>query len=235
MLHVVYAFILQYEIDKTLKVTSTNKEGNMVQKDITPVDLKHGDALSVTDVQNDFLPGGALAVPEGDRIIPFVNRAIGLFVKNELPVFFSRDWHPSDHSSFKNQGGPWPPHCVQNTPGAEFPSDMKIPEGAIVISKGHEKGSEQYSSLGGRDENGDTQSALLKKLGIKRVFVIGLATDYCVLNSVKDACAEGYEVYVLTDAIRAVDVNPGDGEKALDDMKRAGAKTIKTEDIRNRQ
>ena len=207
----------------------------MVQKDITPVNLKHGDALSVTDVQNDFLPGGALAVPAGDRIIPFVNHAIELFKKNGLPVFFSRDWHPPDHRSFKNQGGPWPPHCVQNTSGAGFPSEMKIPEGAIIISKGDEKGTEQYSSLGGSDANGDTQSALLKKLGIKRVFVVGLATDYCVLNSVKDACSEGYEVYVLTDAIRAVDVNPGDGEKALDDMMRAGAKTIKTEDIRDRR
>jgi nicotinamidase/pyrazinamidase len=207
----------------------------MAQKDITPVDLKNGDALSVTDVQNDFLPGGALAVPAGDRIIPFVNHAIELFKKNGLPVFFSRDWHPPDHSSFKDLGGLWPPHCVQNTPGAEFPSEMKIPDGAIIISKGDEKGTEQYSSLGGRDANGNTQSVLLKKLGIKRVFVVGLATDYCVLNTVKDACAEGYEVCVLTDAIRAVDVNPGDGEKALDDMIQAGAKTIRTEDIRDRR
>ena len=197
-----------------------------------PVYLQQGDALSVTDMQNDFLPGGALGVPGGDKIIPYVNRTIELFKKSDLPIFFTRDWHPPDHCSFKDQGGPWPPHCVQNTAGAEFSSELNIPEGSTVISKGSEKNSEQYSTLGGRDADGNTESSLMKKSGIRRIFIAGLATDYCVLNSVKDALAEGYEVYVLTDAIRAVDVNRGDGERALEEMIRAGAKTITSKELR---
>jgi len=196
------------------------------------VHLHDGDALSVTDMQNDFLPEGALGVPDGDKIIPYVNSAIALFKKDNRPIFFTRDWHPPDHCSFKDQGGPWPPHCVQNTAGAKFSSELNIPEGSTIISKGSEKNSEQYSTLGGRDAYGITENALMKKLGIRRLFVAGLATDYCVLNSVKDALGEGYEVYVLTDAIRAVDVNPGDGEKALEEMIQAGAKTMTTEGIR---
>ena len=199
------------------------------------VHLQKGDALSVTDMQNDFLPGGALGVPEADQIIPYVNHAIALFKKNNLSIFFTRDWHPADHCSFKGQGGPWPPHCVQNTSGADFSPKLKIPKGSIIISKGTEKGSEQYSTLGGLDADGNTETDLMKKSGIRRIFIAGLATDYCVLNSVKDALAEGYEVYVLTDAIRAVDVNPGDGERALEEMIRAGAKTITTEGIRERK
>jgi len=204
----------------------------MAKQDGKPVYLQQGDALSVTDMQNDFLPGGALGVPGGDKIIPYVNRTIELFKKSDLPIFFTRDWHPPDHCSFKDQGGPWPPHCVQNTAGAEFSSELNIPEGSTVISKGSEKNSEQYSTLGGRDADGNTESSLMKKSGIRRIFIAGLATDYCVLNSVKDALAEGYEVYVLTDAIRAVDVNRGDGERALEEMIRAGAKTITSKELR---
>jgi len=200
-----------------------------------PVHLQKGDALSVTDMQNAFLPGGALGVPDGDKIIHYVNHAVALFKKNNLPIFFTRDWHPPDHCSFKGQGGPWPPHCIQNTSGADFSSELNIPEGSTIISKGFKKNSEQYSTLGGRDADGNTESILMKKLGIRRIFIAGLATDYCVLNSVKDALAEGYEVYVLTDAIRAVDVNPGDGERAIEEMRQAGAKTITSEDLRERK
>lgn len=206
----------------------------MILQDRTPVYLHKGDALSVTDVQNDFLPGGALAVPEGDTIIPSVNRATSLFKKNGLLVFFSRDWHPPDHSSFKDQGGPWPPHCVQKTPGADFPSALRIPSGSIIISKGTQKGREQYSTFGAQDSEGTTEDSIMKQRGIRRVFVAGLATDYCVLNSVKDALAGGYEVYVLTDAISAVNVNPGDGEKALEEMIWGGAKLITTEMLQER-
>jgi len=206
----------------------------MITQDRTHVSLRKGDALSVTDVQNDFLPGGALGVPHGDAIISPLNRAVELFKKNGLLIFFSRDWHPPDHSSFQDQGGPWPPHCVQKTPGADFPSALKIPEGSILISKGGQKDREQYSTLGARDSEGNTESDVMKKREIRRVFVAGLATDYCVLNSVKDILAEGYEVYVLTDAIRAVNVNPGDGEEALEDMVRGGAKLITTEMLEER-
>jgi len=200
----------------------------MITQDRTHVSLRKGDALSVTDVQNDFLPGGALGVPHGDAIISPLNRVVELFQKNGLLIFFSRDWHPPDHSSFQDQGGPWPPHCVQKTPGADFPSALKIPEGSILISKGGQKDREQYSTLGARDSEGNTESDVMKKRRVRRVFVAGLATDYCVLNSVKDILAEGYEVYVLTDAIRAVNVNPGDGEEALEEMVRGGAKLITT-------
>lgn len=201
----------------------------MVPKNRTYVSLRRGDALSVTDVQNDFLPGGALGVPYGDAIIEPLNNVVDLFKKKGLLIFFSRDWHPPDHSSFKNQGGPWPPHCVQKTRGADFPSTLHIPEGSIIISKGAQKDREQYSTLGARDSEGNTESDMMKKHGIRRAFVAGLATDYCVLNSVKDILAEGYEVYVLTDAIRAVNVNPGDGDKALEEMIQGGAKLITTD------
>jgi nicotinamidase/pyrazinamidase len=206
----------------------------MITQVRTHVSLRKGDALSVTDVQNDFLPGGALGVPQGDAIISPLNRVVELFKKNGLLIFFSRDWHPPDHSSFQDQGGPWPPHCVQKTPGADFPSMLQIPEGSIIISKGAQKDREQYSTLGARDSEGHTESDVMKKQGIRRVFVAGLATDYCVLNSVKDILAEGYEVYVLTDAIRAVNVNPGDGEGALEEMVQGGAKRITTEMLSER-
>jgi len=206
----------------------------MVTQDRTHVSLRKGDALSVTDVQNDFLPGGALGVPHGDAIISPLNRIVELFKKNGLPIFFSRDWHPPDHSSFQDQGGPWPPHCVQKTQGADFPFALKIPEGLIIISKDAQKDHEQYSTLGARDSEGNTESDVMKKREVRRVVVAGLATDYCVLNSVKDILAEGYEVYVLTDAIRAVNVNPGDGEEALEDMVRGGAKLITTEMLEER-
>jgi nicotinamidase/pyrazinamidase len=197
--------------------------------------LQPGDALSVTDVQNDFLPGGALGVADGDKIIPALNRIIALFHQSGLPLFLTRDWHPPDQCSFQSQGGPWPSHCVRNTPGADFSSGLKIPESAIIISKGTEKDSEQYSTFYGHDAAGHTEGSLMKKFGVRRIFIAGLATDYCVLNSVKDALAGGYEVYVLADAVRAVNVTPGDGERAIEEMVRGGAKMIATDRIRGKK
>ncbi|MFH1079191.1 MAG: isochorismatase family protein [Pseudomonadota bacterium] len=194
--------------------------------------LQPEDALSVTDVQNDFLPGGALGVPDGAMIIPSLNRIISLFHKNNLPIFFTRDWHALDHCSFQNQGGPWPPHCVRNTPGADLSSGLNIPESAIIISKGAEKDSEQYSTFYGSDAAGHTQNSLVKKFGVRRIFIGGLATDYCVLNSAKDALSGGYEVYILADAVCAVDINPGDGRRAVEEMVRGGAKIVTTDRIR---
>jgi nicotinamidase/pyrazinamidase len=194
--------------------------------------LQAGDALSVTDIQNDFLPGGALGVPDGDKIIPSLNRIIALFHKGNFPMFFTRDWHPPDHCSFQSQGGRWSPHCIQNTPGADFSSELKIPENAIIISKGTQKDREQYSTFYGRDAAGHTQSGLMKKFGVRRIFIAGLATDYCVLNSAKDALAGRYEVHVLADAVRAVDVNPGDRARAVEEMVRGGAKMVTTDRIR---
>lgn len=197
--------------------------------------LQAGDALSVTDVQNDFLPGGALGVPGGDRIIRPLNRIIMLFHAENLPLFFTRDWHPPDHCSFQAQGGPWPPHCIRNTPGASFSSRLKIPEDAIIISKGTQRDSEQYSTFFGCDAEGQTESSIMKTIGIGRVFIAGLATDYCVLSSVKDFLAGGYDVYVLADAVRAVDVHPGDGQRAVEEMVGNGAKMVTADRIRGKQ
>jgi len=201
----------------------------MKEKRDTKIVIQQGDALSVTDMQYDFLPGGSLGVPGGDQTVAPLNRAIGIFQNKGLPIFFTRDWHPPDHLSFRDQGGPWPPHCVRNTKGAEFVAKLKIPEGSTIISKATTKDSEQYSTFYGKDERGKTENDIMREKNIKRIFIGGLATDYCVLNSVKDALKDGYEVYVLTDGIRAVDVVPRDGENALKEMAEKGARLITTD------
>lgn len=179
-----------------------------------------GDALIIVDVQNDFLPGGALAVPEGDRVVAPLIQLAARFAELGLPVFATRDWHPQDHCSFAAQGGPWPPHCVAGTEGAAFAPGLRLPDTAVVVSKATEAASDAYSGF-----QGTTLGVQLAQLGVKRVFVGGLATDYCVLNTVSDALAGGLEVVLLADAIRAVDVNPGDGDRALAAMLAAGALT----------
>ncbi len=179
------------------------------------------DALVVVDVQNDFLPGGSLAVPRGDEVVEPLNRYAEAFARAGRPVFATRDWHPADHCSFKAQGGPWPPHCVQGTKGAEFAPALRLPPGTTVISKATRPDKDAYSGF----EDTDLDERL-KRLGIERLFVGGLATDYCVLNTVKDARRLGYEVYLLTDAIRAVNVNPDDGRRAQEEMLKRGAKPL---------
>ncbi len=190
------------------------------------VELGKGDALVIVDVQRDFLPGGALAVPRGDEVVPVLNGYIRLFRDKGLPIIATRDWHPPNHCSFKKQGGPWPPHCVQDTPGAQFAPGLELPRDVIIISKATRPQEEAYSGFEGTD-----MDEKLKALGVKRLFVGGLATDYCVLSTVKDALKLGYRVYLLLDAIRAVDVNPGDGERAIEEMKSLGAIPITLEDL----
>ena len=190
------------------------------------VELGKGDALVIVDVQRDFLPGGALAVPRGDEVVPVLNSYIRLFRDKGLPIIATRDWHPPNHCSFKKQGGPWPPHCVQDTPGAQFAPGLELPRDVIIISKATRPQEEAYSGFEGTD-----MDEKLKALGVKRLFVGGLATDYCVLSTVKDALKLGYRVYLLLDAIRAVDVNPGDGERAIEEMKSLGAIPITLEDL----
>ncbi|HVY80478.1 MAG TPA: nicotinamidase [Steroidobacteraceae bacterium] len=188
--------------------------------------LHAGDALIVVDVQRDFLPGGALAVPEGDRVIPVLNRVAAEFASRGLPVFATRDWHPPNHCSFRAQGGPWPPHCVADTPGAEIPADVQLAPDTQVISKATTPEKDAYSGFEGTD--------LLERLrtrGATRVFVGGLATDYCVKQTVLDALANGLDVVVLEDAIRAVEAEPGDGARALQEMRTRGAIVATTEDI----
>ena len=179
-------------------------------------------ALVLVDIQNDFCPGGALAVEEGDRIIEAVNR---LMLQFQL-VISTQDWHPADHVSFKEQGGPWPPHCVQGTPGAELHPALRQERIGYYFRKASSPDKDAYSEFEGTDDDGRTLDEALKSHNIKRIYVVGLATDYCVKATVLDGIKYGYEVYVVTDAVRAVNVAPGDGEKALEEMARAGARLV---------
>lgn len=183
------------------------------------IELQNGDALIVVDVQNDFLPGGSLAVPHGDEVVPVLNRYLAAFAARGLPVYATRDWHPADHCSFQARGGPWPPHCVAGTPGAQFARDLKFPTGTIVISKAATPDKDAYSGFEGTDLD-----SRLRAQAIRRLFVGGLATDYCVLNTVRDARRLGYEVRLLADAVRAVNVQPDDGRRAEEEMRRLGAR-----------
>ena len=190
------------------------------------IHLQSGDALIAVDVQNDFLPGGSLAVPQGDAVVPALNRYLAAFAARALPVYATRDWHPADHCSFKAQGGIWPPHCVAATRGAEFARDLPLPGSAVIISKAATPQADAYSGFGGTD-----LAARLRAGGVTRLFIGGLATDYCVLNTVRDALAEGFRVLLLADAIRAVDVKAGDGARAQSEMQQLGARAIRYEDL----
>ncbi len=177
-----------------------------------------GDALVVVDVQNDFLPGGALGVPEGDEVIPVLNRYSVLFEDLGLPIVATRDWHPEDHCSFEAQGGPWPPHCVAGTEGAAFATALDLHGDTKVISKAQTPDEEAYSGFQGTELND-----WLQERDVTRLFVGGLATDYCVRDTVRDGLKNGYEVVLLEDAIRAVNVEPDDGSKAVAQMQAEGA------------
>jgi len=187
--------------------------------------LRKGDILVVVDVQEDFV-SGSLAVPGGAEVIPPLNDCIATFHKEGLVIVATRDWHPPDHMSFREQGGPWPVHCVAKTPGAAFAARLKLPEGTWIASKATKAAREAYSGFEGTDLD-----RRLNRLGKVRLFVGGLATDYCVLRTVLDARTRGYETWVLADAIRAVNAKPGDGDEAEDDMIRAGAHFITTAEL----
>jgi len=187
---------------------------------VKPGDLRPraGDALVVVDLQRDFLPGGALGVPQGDRVLAAINEYLELFQARRLPVVVTRDWHPADHCSFVGQGGPWPVHCVAGSAGAALAEGLRLPADAAVVSKATTPGRDAYSGFDGTD-----LQARLRCAQVTRLFVGGLATDYCVLQTVKDSLALGFGVVLLTDAIAAVDVHAGDGERAIDEMRAAGA------------
>ena len=177
-------------------------------------------ALIVVDVQNDFCPGGSLAVERGDEVVAPLNRLIKEFLARGEPVFKSRDWHPARTKHFAAYGGTWPVHCVQNTRGAEFHPELLDDPRIQIISKG--TGDEDsYSAFDGTD-----LADLLRERGVTEVFVGGLATDYCVKNTVLDALREGFKVKALTEAMRAVNLQPGDDARALEEMRRAGAEVI---------
>jgi nicotinamidase/pyrazinamidase len=176
--------------------------------------FRQGDALIVVDIQNDFCAGGSLAVPEGDQIVPEINPWIALADERGIPIFASRDWHPKHHISFKERGGPWPPHCIQGTQGAEFHPDLRLPANATIISKATDPEKESYSAFG------DTDLAdRLRITNTERLWIGGLALDYCVRHTAIDARRLGYEVHLIANATRAV--NRKDGArtlKQLDDM-----------------
>jgi len=178
--------------------------------------LRDNDALLVVDVQRDFLPGGALAVPDGDKVVPVLAACIEAFARDDHPIFASRDWHPPDHCSFQASGGPWPPHCVADSPGATIAAALQLPANTTIIDKGRSLDQEAYSAF-----EGTALDAHLKDLHTRRLFIGGLATEYCVLNTALDALRLGYEVVVLQDAIRAID--QVSGEQAIEKLQRRHA------------
>lgn len=187
--------------------------------------LRQGDALVIVDVQNDFV-SGSLAVPHGDDVVAPLNRYIDAFVHARLPIVATRDWHPPDHQSFRERGGPWPRHCVAGTAGAAFVAELALPLTAWIVSKATDRAQEAYSGFAGTD-----LGPWLERAGVQRLFIGGLATDYCVLRTVLDARSRGYDTFVLADAIRAVDVKPGDGAAACEQMRQAGAAFVHFEDL----
>ncbi len=188
--------------------------------------MKLKKALLVVDVQNDFCPGGALGVPEGDKIIPRLNKYLKIFSKNKLPVFASRDWHPVRTRHFRDFGGIWPVHCIQNTKGAAFHPKLKLPKEAILLYKGTDPETDSYSVFQAEDASGMNFIKLLNRLGVKELYVGGLATDYCVKFSTIDALRQGFKVKLLIDAIKGVNLKPYDSSKALKEMIKKGAKRI---------
>jgi nicotinamidase/pyrazinamidase len=196
--------------------------------------MRNDAALLIVDVQNDFCPDGALAVPGGDRVVEPLSRTAGCFAAAGLPVLASRDWHPPVTRHFRGFGGAWPSHCVQGTPGAAFHPALRLPEGTLVISKGSDPDADAYSAFDGRSADGKTLEVLLAERQVRHLYVGGLATDYCVRSSVLDARKAGLEVTVLGDAIAGVEVAPGDSGRALEEMRRAGA-TFCTADEAARQ
>lgn len=188
--------------------------------------LGTGDALLVADIQNDFLPGGALGVAGGDTILPALRSYLGRFRDRRLPIFLTRDWHPPGHCSFRDRGGPWPVHCVAGSPGSLPPPDFEAPPGAVIIYKAIDADDEAYSAF-----HNTLLQRHLQALGVRRLFIGGLTTEYCVLNTVKDARALGYETRILMDGMKPVNLSPEDGRRAEEEMIRLGARPVTLEDL----
>lgn len=178
----------------------------------------------IIDIQNDFCQGGTLAVPEGDKVIPAVNRYIKLFSRQGLPIFISRDWHPKKTGHFKQFGGPWPVHCVQGSRGARFHPKLKLPKGAIILSKGMGGEKNSYSDFQSVNSGEVGFKKLLQEMGVEELYIGGLATDYCVKYTVLDALKFGFKVRLLIDAVRGVNLRPGDSRQAIKKMLKCGAK-----------
>jgi len=188
--------------------------------------MKEKAALIIVDVQNDFCPGGALAVAKGDEVVDVLNRYSEKFRAAGLPIIATRDWHPPQTSHFKTHGGLWPVHCVQHTDGAAFHPGLKLGKDVVVVSKGMAADEDSYSAFQGKDAAGTPLGQLLRGLGVEQIFVGGLATDYCVKHTALDGMKEGFKVAVLDDASRGVNLNPDDSAKALTEMCAAGVKML---------
>jgi nicotinamidase/pyrazinamidase len=178
--------------------------------------LEPHDALLVVDVQNDFCPGGTLPIEDGDRVVPVLNCWIEAARKQGATIVVSRDWHPPGHISFRDSGGPWPAHCLQNTWGAAFHRDLNIPDNVRIVSKGTALDRDEYSGFE------PTLAAELANKGIRRLWIGGLAQDVCVRATVLDALKAGLEVHLIREATRPVNLAPGDGDRALQEMRLAG-------------
>jgi nicotinamidase/pyrazinamidase len=185
------------------------------------------DALVIVDPQIDFCPGGALPVVDGDKIMPVLNQYIGKFRQAGMPIFLTRDWHPKKTSHFSTGGGPWPPHCIQGTQGAQFHPHLKLPLKVVIVSAGMGSDEDGYSGFLGRDDQGAKLADLLRQRGVERIFVGGLATDYCVKHTVIDGLKEGFKVVLLEDAVRGVNLQPDDSKQAIEEMVRSGAEVAK--------
>jgi nicotinamidase/pyrazinamidase len=188
-------------------------------------------ALLIVDVQNDFCKGGALEVAGGDEVVAPLNRLADRAGALGLPIYASRDWHPRDSKHFVTGGGTWPVHCVAGTPGAQLHPDLRLPASAMIVSSGTSPDEDGYSAFDGTVAGRGGLAEDLRARGVTHLIVGGLATDYCVRASVLDARREGLDVTVVTDAVRAVNVEPGDGERALREMQEAGAELRRSEEI----
>lgn len=183
-------------------------------------------ALIVVDMQRDFFPGGALPVREGERVVGPINKLISAFEKKGCRVFFTRDWHPVNHISFRFRGGLWPPHSVKNTLGSEFHPGLYVPKDAVIISKATKKNTEAYSGFEGTD-----LAEQLRVLHAKKLYVTGLATDYCVMNTALDGIAEGFAVTMVTDCVAGVNLKPTDSAAAFRRIAAAGAKKMTSREV----
>ncbi len=193
--------------------------------------MKLKKALLIVDVQNDFCPGGTLGVPEGDKIVPVINKYIRIFTQKKLPIFATRDWHPVRTKHFKDFGGLWPVHCIQSTQGAAFHPNLKLPKEVILLYKGMDPEEDCYSSFSAQDLSGQPLFKLLKRMAIKEIYIAGLATDYCVKFTAMDALKHSFKVKILTDAIKGVDLKPNDSAQAIKKITKMGAKKVELADL----
>ena len=189
----------------------------------TPHTFEEGDGLLLVDPQNDFCPGGSLSVAQGDEVMPVLSAWAAAADAARIPILVSRDWHPPRTTHFKEFGGVWPPHCVMGTLGAEFHPDLRLPPTATVVSKGMGEHEDAYSAFQARDDSGTLLVALLARDNVRHLYIGGLATDYCVRSSALDGLTNGFRVTLIRDGMRAVNLQPTDGDQALAEMRAAGA------------